>query len=135
HDPVLQKIRASAVNLHPRVVVALDGQHVDVAEMLDQMARHAPEVCRVTNAAAEAVNHKPVRAIVVMRQADRMNLNMLERRKPARIESLNHRSQLSRDAVIRTVAHDACQQIGLPILVTEYGDSQATERVAQCMRE
>lgn len=60
HDPLLQEIRPIALLLHERVIIAFDGQHIQVDEPLDQFSRHPAQVRRIADPAAEALDQKTV---------------------------------------------------------------------------
>src|SRR5688500_9348674 len=79
HDAIFQEPRASGVDLHFRVVIALEREQVEADEFIVQLARDAPEIGRPADAAMESLEEEPVRACAVVDQRDRAAFQSLDR--------------------------------------------------------
>src|SRR5262245_58993880 len=129
HDAALQEDRPVAFELHARVIVALDRQHIHVAEMLDQPGRNAPQIGRISDATPEACDDETMRAQVIVLKPDRMDLKLLERREMPGIERLDQFRETAGGLVVGSVSKHAFQQVGVPVAMTEHSYSEANERV------
>jgi hypothetical protein len=78
-DSLLQKDRPGALLLKVRVVVAFDGQHIEVDKAIDQFRRHPAQVGGVSSPAAMAFDHKSVRSGAIVRQRDRVHAKPIHR--------------------------------------------------------
>src|SRR5262245_43972102 len=97
HDPLLEEIRSRAVQLHLRVVVAFQRQHIHAARAVQQRPGHAAKIGGISNPAAESFDYKSMRAHIIMCKAQGPELNSRERLKWMPIEraDLNIRPSLA----------------------------------------
>ena len=58
-DPPFEEIGAGAVELHLRVVIAFDRQHVQIDKPLDEFTRHPAQIGCVADPAIKAFDEKP----------------------------------------------------------------------------
>ena len=125
HDTALEEPRARAPDLHLVVVVALEGNAVEVAEAVEEMAWYATEVCRVADAIPEAVDHEPVRPETVMCEANGNACQAVDRRK---------RCDAERPDQLNKVRSSLYQKVDL-VCVTVDWNVEASKSGAQARRK
>ena len=126
HDAVLQIPRPWALHLHVGIVVALDRQHVHVAKVIDQSLRHATQVRRISDAHAEAVDPKAMRAHLIVSQRNGVNMNSIHRRERPAIE--RHHQRLKRGDKFR-LAKDRADQFRHPPMIAINANLPGNDRL------
>ncbi len=118
HDALLQKQGARTLGLHLRIVIALQGDAVEIAEAVEKGARNVTEISGVADAIVEPIDDEPVRPEFVVRKANRLASHSGDRREGRAIEWSDQMSEIGRasgqaaDLVQMTVDRDFEAQKG-----------------------
>src|SRR6059036_4138752 len=106
HDAILQKPRPATVELHLRVVIALQSENVEIGEALQQRWRDAAKICRIAKTVAKAVDDESMRAGAIVGELNWLHLNSREDFERMPVECLNQ----TRKFVCERMVIDALQQ-------------------------
>ena len=93
-DAAFQEPGAAAIGLHPRIVVGLECNTIEIAESVEQVTRHVSEVGGIADAITEAVDDEAMRSKGVVSEMDRIADQTVDWREGRGVERPDERYKL-----------------------------------------